>query len=871
MIDSTRREEEEEKAINDDYNSDDSNNGGNNYDGGDIANNNEGIPGGEYGKFYEQYLYSLIPAIYQEYDAKKENNVLQEFLKIISSQAATIRQDIDGLLNNFFIKSCEEWVIPYIADLIASKVVPNSSLNSRLDVQNTIRWRKLKGTQMGFVDLIRNTINRNAKVKEAFRYCSSSQHLAFGASDIVVNKPYNFVNLRDQDALSNIDMENDSMPHTIDVREPSQASGWYNIKNLLLFMPQLNVYHIRQVQVEGEEDGLRYYFSNLVRKQQQQLSSSSSSSPSPSNNHFPLYDLDEGVKISGTTFARDPFKYFGKKRGMSVWIDNILAACQNAPTFSPAKQEVNVLENRVTISGRGAKANRSTNSNDPYQGDHDSNNNSSSSNNPSNADPDFVSLHKTEGIRILEQRNFSEPDKKFIIRLYCYSEENGPAEVGNYSTTKMSYYILPASKLKKIASGTILISVELDHSKMSAVEFPETVIAIQDSRPKKLVDDSIQGKYRNALYVYLPSILINYKEKKYFLVDRRGSTYEVQMINRRYDIRSSQLGGPGRIKENLRNRTAPSSQIYPPRQLTYSMRPLDNFAELNRLNGIKVVDAKKYGKESFLIEAIAINYDKEQAWKIGKLQIKKGSFQYVNEKEVWIRWRIILDGPPGVYNEILLPACHFKATRLNLEKNFEEYTAKDTAREVAEIVNSVLPEEILSEYALDKKVGTFSINPALKEAGSGDIDKYNTDNADEYEVKISIRPEYLEQFEYLANEIKNAIDNKPVFINKGKLMLRISNTTHADFPLSEIILTNNSGESMLVYLPQLYLDKKYDLHVTDDGSTSHVTDDGSTSHEEDLLNPARKSAGQIIPIANKYPLRAEDPCLHELGRLAVRW
>ena len=206
-----------------------------------------------------------MPAIYQEYDTK-ENSVLHEFLKIIGSQAAAIRQDIDSLFNNFFINSCDEWVIPYIADLIAAKVVPNSSLNSRLDVQNTIRWRKVKGTQMGLVDLIRNTINANAKVKEAFRYCSSFSHLAFGATDIAVNKPHNFVNLRDQDALSNIDTENDSMPHTIDVREPTQTNGWYNIKNILTFMPQLNVYHIGQVQVEKENDGLRFYFSNISRE-----------------------------------------------------------------------------------------------------------------------------------------------------------------------------------------------------------------------------------------------------------------------------------------------------------------------------------------------------------------------------------------------------------------------------------------------------------------------------------------------------------------------------------------------------------------------------------------------------------------------------
>jgi hypothetical protein len=748
MIDSTNKEEEGggeegEEAIND-YGESSGSNGGNNDYGDDLVNGKESIPGGEYSKFYERYLYRLLPAIYQEYDTTKEYYVLQEFLKIIASQAATIRHDIDGLLNNFFIKSCKEWVIPYIADLIAARVVPNSSLNSRLDVENAIRWRKLKGTQTGLVDLIRNTINRNANVKEAFRYCSCTSHLAFKASDIVVNKPHIFVNLHDQNALNDIDTENDITPHTIDVREPTQSNGWYNIKNILLFMRQLNTYHVSQVQAEREENGLGYYFSNLVRKQQ---FSSSSSSSSSNSDHFPLYDLDQGVKIRATSFAQDPFKYFGKRRGMSVKIDNILAACPSAPIFSPVEREVNPLENRVTIATATTEPNRGNNNNnnnnydDGYQANYDRDNSSTASN---TGHPDFVSLHKTEGIRILEPRKFSRSDISFIIRLYCYSEERGRIEIGNYNTSKMSYRILPRSKLKKITSGTILISIEVAPKIGRRVaEFPESIIAIRDSRSKSLVENSILSKYKNALYVYLPSILVNHDEKKYFFVDRDGSTYETQMNNGRYDTTSYQLG-PGRTNKNLRTRTASSGQIYPPRQLTYSMRPLHNFAELNRFTGIKPTDAKRYGRESFVIEAIiAINHDnKQEEWKIGKLEINSGngSLSYVNERD--------------------------------------------------------------------------------------------------------------------------AIKNKPEFVNEGKLMLRISKnttTTRGDFPLSEIILTDDYGRSVLVYLPQLKFDKKgkkYDLYVADDGSTSY---------EQDFLNPARKSAGQIIPIPNKYPLQHRIPIYANLA------
>src|SRR5215210_7208370 len=115
---------------------------------------------------------------------------------------------------------------------------------------------------------------------------------------------------------------------------------------------------------------------------------------------------------------------------------------------------------------------------------------------------------------------------------------------------------------------------------------------------------------------------------------------------------------------------------------------------------------------------------------------------------------------------------------------------------------------------------------------------------------------------FLLLKIKNAIEEKPEFVNEGKLMLRISKTTktsRGEFPLSEIILTNSSSRSVLVYLPQLKFDKK------NQEKNLYVADDGSTSNEEDLLDQARMSAGQIIPIASKYPLQQRIPVYMNLA------
>ena len=114
---------------------------GNNISDSNI-NSNETEQLKNYRQFYSAYLFNLLPSLYREYDA---DNMLKSLLDNIANQAAILKQDIDNLERNFFIHSCENWVINYLADLNLTKVNSNSSQVNRLAVKNMIKWRKLKG------------------------------------------------------------------------------------------------------------------------------------------------------------------------------------------------------------------------------------------------------------------------------------------------------------------------------------------------------------------------------------------------------------------------------------------------------------------------------------------------------------------------------------------------------------------------------------------------------------------------------------------------------------------------------------------------------------------------------------------------------
>jgi hypothetical protein len=63
------------------------------------------------------HLYELLPTVYRLRDAER-GYPLQALLRVIAEQAQVVEQDIARLYENWFIETCDDWVVPYIGDLI---------------------------------------------------------------------------------------------------------------------------------------------------------------------------------------------------------------------------------------------------------------------------------------------------------------------------------------------------------------------------------------------------------------------------------------------------------------------------------------------------------------------------------------------------------------------------------------------------------------------------------------------------------------------------------------------------------------------------------------------------------------------------------
>src|ERR1051326_5005253 len=106
-------------------------------------------------------LYNLLPVVHRMRDAD-QGYPLRGLLQVISEQVNVVQANIAQLYENWFIETCQDWVVPYIGDLVGYQAVHeagepgevttvegqqrNKILIPRREVANTLHDRRRKGT-----------------------------------------------------------------------------------------------------------------------------------------------------------------------------------------------------------------------------------------------------------------------------------------------------------------------------------------------------------------------------------------------------------------------------------------------------------------------------------------------------------------------------------------------------------------------------------------------------------------------------------------------------------------------------------------------------------------------------------------------------
>lgn len=120
----------------------------------------------------------LLPAVYRIRD-EAQGGPLAGLMDILAGQARVMHDDIAQLYENWFVETCQEWVVPYIGDLLGAKGLHSigGAFSQRAFVANTLLYRQRKGTASILEQLARDTTLWPARVLEFFLDLGTTQHM----------------------------------------------------------------------------------------------------------------------------------------------------------------------------------------------------------------------------------------------------------------------------------------------------------------------------------------------------------------------------------------------------------------------------------------------------------------------------------------------------------------------------------------------------------------------------------------------------------------------------------------------------------------------------------------------------------------------
>jgi hypothetical protein len=187
-------------------------------------------------------LYALLPAVHRIRD-DAQGGPLQALLALAAKQGAEVEADIERLLDNWFIETCDEWVVPYIGDLLGLRglhaLPATAAFSQRARVANTLGYRRRKGTATMLEQLARDTTGWPARAVEFFQILGWNQNYNHIRSD-AVRTP----DLRRTNELELLNTAFDRTTHTVDVRRIALDRGRHNLPDIGLFLWRLHSYFI---------------------------------------------------------------------------------------------------------------------------------------------------------------------------------------------------------------------------------------------------------------------------------------------------------------------------------------------------------------------------------------------------------------------------------------------------------------------------------------------------------------------------------------------------------------------------------------------------------------------------------------------------
>ena len=416
---------------------------------------------------FAQRLYARLPAHYRVYD-QEQGLPLFALCRVVGEQAANLRQDLDVLWDNFFIETCDDWVVPYIGALTGANLLQQPvGQSNRLAVWNTVMFRRSKGTPQMLQALAESVSEWPVEMTEFFRSLGWSQNM----NHVRLDRPLT-PSLRDPVPLGLLGRARDPLAHAADfhprkpLSEPvarAGTEGLYQIKNLGFFVRRLQTFPtLRGATPAAAAPGLAPAAGNA------------SFSFNPLFRDVPLFSLASGGPLTRTDFGARPWDSFGDQGDVAVRQFGILLAADSPPVAVPSAQSLNPF----TFGNAGTG----------------------------------LTLDAASGLRLMRPREFQLGSAHFVITAQWRSGAT-TATLGSLST-RTGFATGPAAP----GAGQLVLQIALGSGSPPA-RFPATIIAIR-------AKSNGAARLAEALYAYLPAQFINPASGPVsFFIAEDGSSY----------------------------------------------------------------------------------------------------------------------------------------------------------------------------------------------------------------------------------------------------------------------------------------------------------------------------------------------------------
>jgi hypothetical protein len=498
---------------------------------------------------FAQRLYARVPGHYRVYDAE-QGRPLEALLRVIAEQAATIRQDLDTLWDSFFIETCDDWVVAYIGALVGTNLLARPvGQSNRLDVWNTVIWRRSKGTPRMLAALAGAVSQWPSDLAELFETLGWTQHLSHLRPHAVLTP-----DLRDPSRLGLLGRAGDPFGRAADFKparpldQPRIARdalgigraawgtpGRHQIRNVGFFLRRLPTFAVSgatpAAAPPGESappDAACFTFDPLFRD-------------------IPLFVKESGAPLTRAAFDGAPGDTFGTE--IAVRRFGVPLAGAAAPPVARASDRATPF----TFGQSGAG----------------------------------LSLHPEVGLRPVDARAVQRGGAHFVITAEWHQEGAPPIALGALSTLHAALGDPDGFHPGAAATGPgrLVITVQTGRAGLGwpglpaspAGRFPGAVVAVRAASlgPVRVAD---------GLYVYLPPAFVTERDARAYFVADDGSTYLAA------DLGLSALA------------RASDGQVQPPRGETASVAPADAFTRLNRgPGGLRLADPTRFGAAGALI------------------------------------------------------------------------------------------------------------------------------------------------------------------------------------------------------------------------------------------------------------------------------